>query len=167
MRLNIQMNTYLNQFATMDNKSNIGFKLVVITTDQFAIIEDNYTKEADIKVEVGFRFAADIKQKLVAVFNKFTYSSNDKKYLLIEAGCHFAISEDSWEGMFDEKLNKLIVPKVFLRQMTMLTVGTTRGILHAKTENTPFNQYLIPLINVEEFIKEDTELKIDEKSVVQ
>jgi hypothetical protein len=40
--------------------------------------------------------------------------------------------------------------------MGMITVGTCRGILHAKTENTKFNQFLIPTINVAELIKEDS-----------
>ena len=37
----------------------------------------------------------------------------------------------------------------------MIAVGTARGILHAKTEATKFNQFLIPPINVVELIKDD------------
>ena len=143
----------------MDNRNDISFKLAVITTEQFVIIEDNFAKEADVKVGLDFRFAADKEQKLIAQFNTFIFSTNDKPFLLIEAGCHFAISNDSWEKMHDNKLNKLIVTKEFLQQMTMLTIGTTRGILHAKIEGTPFYQYLVPLINVEELIKEDKALE--------
>lgn len=146
----------------MDNINDIGFKLVVITTDQFAIIEDNYNKDVDVKVQIGFRFAADEKQKLVAVFNKFTFFSNEKQFLLIEAGCHFAVSDDSWNKMLDKKLKKLTVSKGLLQHMTMLTVGTSRGILHGKTENTPFNQFHIPLINLDELIKEDKTLGLEE-----
>lgn len=39
--------------------------------------------------------------------------------------------------------------------MAVLAVGTTRGILHTNTENTPFNQFLIPAINVAQLVKED------------
>ena len=35
-----------------------------------------------------------------------------------------------------------------------MTIGTTRGILHAKTEGTCFNKYVLPTINVTEIIKE-------------
>lgn len=156
------MNSYLIQLANMDNKNDIGFKLVVITTEQFEIIENNYTKDTNIRVKLDFRFAADKKQKLIALFNTFIFSANGKQFLLIEAGCHFAISKDSWEEMFDKELNKLIVPKRFLQHLTMLTVGTTRGILHGKTESSPFNQYRIPLINVEELIKDDNALEFEE-----
>ena len=64
--------------------------------------------------------------------------------------------------MLDQKLKKLTVPKKLLQPITMLTVGTSRGILHAKTENTPFNQFHIPLINIEELIKEDKVLELNE-----
>lgn len=144
----------------MDNNTQIVFRLVVITTEQFAIIEESFNKEVDIKIQLDFRFDADEKQKLVAVFNKFTFSSNEKQFLLIEAGCHFAISEDSWNEMLDQRLKKLTVSKELLQHLTMITIGTSRGILHAKTENTPFNQFNIPLINLEELIKDDKTLDL-------
>ncbi len=140
----------------MDNITNIEFALAKVTTEQFALIDSNFQNGAEIKLHVNFRFAADGKQKLVAVFNSFTFETNDKQFLLIEAGCHFAIAPDSWKKMLDSKSDKLVVPKVFLQHMGMLTVGTCRGILHAKTENTIFNQFLIPTINVAELIKQDS-----------
>ena len=139
----------------MDNNANIGFALSKVTTEQFAILDSNFDKDAEIKLHVNFSFAADNKQKMVAVFNAFTFETNKKQFLLLEAGCHFTIAPDSWDKMFDAKLNKLIVSKAFLHHMAMLTVGTSRGILHAKTENTYFNQYHIPTINVAELIKQD------------
>jgi hypothetical protein len=41
----------------------------------------------------------------------------------------------------------------------MLTIGTTRGVLHAKTEHTLFNQYLLPTINVNDIVKEAVEIE--------
>lgn len=145
----------------MDSKGGIGFKLVLITTEQFAVIEDNFTVQTDIETKIDFRFAAEKDQKLIGVFIKGIFLSGSKPFLLIESGCHFAISEKSWENMYDQKLNKLNVTQHFLQQLSILTVGTTRGILHAKTENTPFNQYHIPLVNVEELIKGDVALEFN------
>ena len=58
--------------------------------------------------------------------------------------------------MYDKELNRLVVPKGFLQHMGMLTVGTSRGILHAKTENTNLNQFHIPTVNVAELINKDS-----------
>jgi hypothetical protein len=140
----------------MDNLKNIGFALAKVTTEQFAIIEDNFKHGAEVKLHINFRFAADNKQKVIAVFNSFVFETEGKQFLLIEAGCHFAIAPDSWEKMYDKVLDKLVVPKGFLQHMGMLTVGTNRGILHAKTESTTFNQFYIPTVNVAELIKIDS-----------
>ncbi len=163
MKWNLQLNSCQIQLANMDKINDIGFKLVVITTEQFEVIENNYEEKEEVKVQLDMRFASDKTQHLIAVFTTFSFSVKGQQFLVIEAGCHFAIATESWNVMVNQKSNRLVVPKSFLQQMTMLTIGTTRGVLHAKTEGSKFNQYYVPLINVEELIKEDNEidLKID------
>ncbi|MPN63841.1 hypothetical protein SDC9_211608 [bioreactor metagenome] len=58
--------------------------------------------------------------------------------------------------------NVLLVPKNFMQHLAVITIGTARGILHAKTENTPFNQYVLPTINVSEMIKDDVTFEFRE-----
>ena len=41
----------------------------------------------------------------------------------------------------------------------MLTIGTARGVLHSKTENTPYNKYLLPTLNVSDLVNNDLILK--------
>jgi|APSaa5957512622_1039677.scaffolds.fasta_scaffold08755_4 hypothetical protein len=149
-------NQNIHQQELMDNKPiNIGFSLSQITTEQFAIIEDNLVEPSEININMNFRFAADDEKKLVGVFVTFTFESNKKQFIIVEAGCHFSIAPDSWENMMNHETNELKVPKGFLQHMAVITVGTTRGILHAKTENTCFNKYHLPTINVANIIKED------------
>ena len=83
------------------------------------------------------------------------FDSDSKPFLIIEASCHFSISDSAWADMLNSETNSLVVPKGFLCHMAMLTVGTSRGILHAKTEGTCFNKYVLPTINVTDIIKED------------
>ena len=157
--------TILKLQALMDDKnSKIGFALARITTEQFAVIENNFDNEAKIKIHINFRFAADNKKNLVGVFSSFVFEANKKQFLIIEGGCHFAIDPASWAEMLDTQENRLIVPKGFLQHMAMLTVGTTRGILHAKTENTLFNKFHLPTIDVANMIKDDSIFKFEIKS---
>jgi hypothetical protein len=139
----------------MDKKINIGFALAKITTEQFAIIEDNFVESKEIGIRTNIRFGADNEKQLMAVFTSFMFESNKKPFVVIEAGCHFDISPDTWETMLNENKDSLTVPKGFLQHMAMLTVGTTRGILHAKTENTCFNKFHLPTINVADLIQKD------------
>ncbi|WP_372756171.1 hypothetical protein [Labilibaculum sp.] len=141
----------------MDKKpQKIGFALNKVTTEQFAIIEDAYCDGGDISLETKLGFGADVDNKMIAVFTTFIFKCNDKAFLIIEAGCHFNIKDDAWEEMLDDEKKSLTAPKGFIRHMTVLTIGTARGILHTKTENTSFNQFLLPTINVAEIIQEDT-----------
>jgi len=146
----------------MDNKSiKIGFALAKITIEQFAIVEMEHLSREAMNLKVNFRFGADNKQKLIAVFSAFTFECKNNPFLIIEAGCHFAISDETWNQLVNKELNQITISVNLMQHLAMLTVGTTRGILHAKTENTNFNQYYLPTINVTELIKEDCIFKFE------
>ncbi|MCK4923117.1 MAG: hypothetical protein KAS71_18845 [Bacteroidales bacterium] len=152
----------------MEKRDNqVSFALTRITTEQFATIESNYCDKDDIKLQSSFRFAADNKKRLVGVFTNFTFEVEQKTFMIIEAGCHFMIKPESWDELINSDGSILKIPKGIVQHLAMITVGTTRGILHAKTENTPFNQYYIPTINVAEMIKQDSvfEFKNDKEKL--
>lgn len=150
------MNTIFYLMELMDTKpTNIGFALIKITTEQFAIIEEGFVDKGEFQIHTNIRFAADNTHRLVGVFTSFTLASEAKPFIVVEAGCHFKIKEEDWGTMLNESKSQLTIPKGFLQHLAVLTVGTTRGILHAKTENTCFNKYHLPTINVADLIKED------------
>jgi hypothetical protein len=134
---------------------SIGFSLKKVSTEQFAIIEEGFNDKGKIRLNTSLRYAADDIQKYVAVFTSFIFDSDSKPFLIVEASCHFQIKDSAWVEMLNSETNTLVVPKGFLGHLAMLTVGTSRGILHAKTEGTCFNKYVLPTINVTEIIKED------------
>jgi hypothetical protein len=140
----------------------INFALQKITTEQFAIIEDGFEDKGDIRIGINLRFAANDEFKIVSVFSAFTFVLEQKPFIIIEAGCHFNIKEESWFQMYVKEGNKLEVRKNFMTHLAMLTIGTTRGILHSKTENTCFNKYIVPTINVTELVKEDVAFEFKE-----
>ncbi len=143
--------------------TNIGFSLSKITTEQFAIIEDGFSDDGDMRLGTEIGFGADKSQKIIGVFASFKFESNKKAFIIIQIGCHFEITREAWEPMLDDDSDSLDVPKGFMRHLAMLTVGTTRGVLHAKTENTCFNKYLLPTINVSELIESDVAIQFENK----
>ena len=148
----------------MKKKENsIGFALSKVSTEQFAVIEEGFNDKGKIGLNTSLRFAADNRQKYVAVFASFTFYSDQSPFLVIEAGCHFSIKEAAWKEMVETESKTLTVPRGFLCHLAMLTVGTTRGILHAKTEGTCFNKYVLPVINVTEIIKGDASFSLDQE----
>jgi len=138
-----------------DNKSKVGFVLRKIITEQFAIIEESHLEGNEASLNTQIQFAINADQKLLGTKVAFKFEHSRLPFLVIEASCHFQVTDSAWEDFRQENAEVYKVPAGFLCHLAMLTVGTVRGILHTKTENTPFNQYVVPTINVAALIKED------------
>jgi hypothetical protein len=138
----------------------IGFALQSIKNEQFAIFEENYVSKKETALGTELQFKSDQKNKQIGVFIGFEFVQGKKVFLKILVSCHFKIEDSSWDNFIQVKVAKLIIPKEFLAHLAMITTGTTRGILFAKTESTPFSKFIIPTLNVSEMITEDASFDI-------
>lgn len=134
-------------------EKQIGFKIVGIRTEQFATIEENFVEKKKSEIITDLEFKANKETHQVGVFTTFTFKINKKAFIILQISCHFMISEESWNACCDGAIATL--PKDFVTHLTMMTIGTARGILHSKTEGTVFNRFLLPTINVTELVTED------------
>ncbi len=141
----------------IEKTNPIGFQLDKITTEQFALVEEVYNSSAKTNMGLNLNFGLDKENKFIAAFVKVQFEQKGKSFLILEVGNHFKINESSWLD-FEKTNEKIILPRGFAAHLVMLTVGTLRGVLHSKTENTDFNKFLLPTINVMELITEDVEL---------
>jgi len=140
----------------MEEKNiKIGFALISIKTEQFASIEENFVEGGNINLGSGLSFGFEKEQHAIAIFPKFTFECNGKLFLTIETSSHFSISPEDWESFFNNDTGLITVPKNFMQHLCVISIGTARGVLHAKTENTLFNRFLLPTINVTEMITDD------------
>jgi hypothetical protein len=143
-----------------EENNKIGFVLKKITTEQFAIIESAYSKDAIIGLKADLRFGINFKNNNISVLFLTSLIQEKSPFLILEVGCHFHITKDAWESFYNETKTKLIVPKGFISHLVMLTIGTTRGVLYSKTENTKFNDFLLPTLNVNQLVKKDVFFKL-------
>ena len=136
---------------------NIGFLLEGIKIEQFAVFEETYNSEKETELKAGFEFKLDSDNQKIGVFVTFEFVQDTKIFIKVVVSCHFKISDNAWKQFTDEKSasNKFIIPKGFITHLTMLSVGTTRGVLYAKTEGTGFAKFILPTINLSEMIQED------------
>lgn len=139
----------------MEKKIKIGFLLNKITTEQFAIIESFYKDNEEVQYNFGLHFGFDKEARIIAVFFKFNFQQDGNPFLIIEVGGHFLIETETWSSFYNIDTEIITIPKGFIQHLSVITVGTSRGILHAKTENTIFNKFILPAVNLTEIIKED------------
>lgn len=145
----------------MSKELALSFRLVNIKTDEFAIIEDSFKEEGKVSLETSFNFRVDKEKHIIGTTVKFQFEQNDKPFLIISVTCGFEMEEEAWESLIDKDKNNLIIPEGFASHMAVLTVGTARGVLHEKTNETDFNDFIIPPINLTKIINEDIEIELN------
>ncbi len=145
----------------MKNSINqVGFSLSKITTEQFAMLDVDIDKTKEIGLNTQIGFGLDKKNKLFIVTALFKFLQESNPFLIIEVACHFRISNQAWDSILSSNDKSITFSKDFASHLLVITVGTTRGVLHAKTENTKFNEFLLPTVNVNSLIKEDIRLEL-------
>lgn len=137
----------------------IKFLLSLISTEQFAILEDNYADGIPVQLSFELGFGYNEENRMIVPFLKSNFIQQEKRFIILEVACHFQIAPESWNDCFDDKKKNLKIPKGFAQHLAILTVGTARGILHAKTEGTKFNRFFLPTVNVQMLVKDDVSLK--------
>lgn len=152
-------NLTLKQQLKMENKQPIGFQLVGIRTEQFAIVEPDFDTNTTLEIKSNFEIGKDDNNKILSVLFLSKFIFQDKTIIMLECSCHFKILDDTWNKFKEPESNTLNIPKGFLTHLAVITVGTARGILHAKTEGTRFNGYFLPTLNVSEVFASDVRIE--------
>ncbi len=152
----------------MENKNKmVSFRLRKITTEQFAIIESNFDgkSSSDINISTGLRFGVDVDKQMLSVSVLVNLSQCELQFIILEISCFFEILSEDWIEIYNKELNKVELGVDFARHIVMLTIGTIRGVLHSKTENTVFNKFFIPTLNVHDLVKEKIIIELPKQSV--
>lgn len=158
-----QIIIYNQQDSLMPNFNELGFAIVNIKTTQFAITEEAYRKTGELRIQTESSFGVSDEDKTIVVKLRFRFYKKESPFISIEVECYFEIDNKGWKQL-KQKNESLILPKKLLAHLTVLTVGTTRGVLHGKTDGTDYNKYILPTVNVNEFIKEDVVFTAEELS---
>lgn len=147
----------------MENKNQVTFGLRNITTEQFAIIESAFDKSKE-NIELGnsLRFGFNIEKRIVSTLLSVNFSQDKGPFIILEIGCYFEIIKEHWDNLYNAELAEIKLPMEIARHLVVLAMGTLRGVLHAKVENTPFNMFILPTINVTELVTEDIVIKTND-----
>lgn len=142
----------------MDAKKSISFRLLNIVTEQFATFEiENIPDTNDLKSEL--QFSINPEKRVVSCRMKFQFFNKEQPIIVLTVVCNFDVEDSSWNNQVVSN-KKITLPKHFLEHLCVLTVGTARGVLHTKTENTIFNKFIIPTLNVSNLVEKDVVFEI-------
>lgn len=127
----------------------IPFRIFKIDNDPIELHAD--LADHDLSdVEFGFQvaFNGDLAAGIVGCRTNYLFRQKDQIVSSLTVYCYFTMDPDYLEKEIRD--NALILPKEFLRYLATISVGTARGIQHAKTQGTILNSLVIPPINLME-----------------
>lgn len=134
----------------------IPFRIRQIKTQQFAMFPDLLVNGKEVTVDSEFSFGVNTEIKNILCVTKLSYRQDENLLLTTEVHCIFDIREDGVNQLKEQ--GRVVVD--FLRYLATIAIGTVRGIIHTKTENTVLNSVVVPPINLVEAIKEDFVFKL-------
>lgn len=125
-----------------------------INVEQFALLADSPSSAFSINSKMGLDFSQE--NRNIRVKMSFNFVDGSTSLMVLKMNCEFNVHTDDWNSF--QKEDKVIVPKSLLDYLIAQTVGTARGVIHCKTEGTPFNCIVLPPMDVSHMIKEDVVL---------
>lgn len=136
--------------------NKLGFAFVKLRTMSFATIDNAYKKTGDVNLLSGLNFGLDVDQFTVTCSAKFSFqNSKNQPFLILEVQGLFEIEKNDFNTKVKNKDGSFLISKGLATHFAVLTIGAARGVLHCKTEDTPYNQYILPTIDVKQMVSED------------
>lgn len=140
---------------------NILFKLSRIQTEQFATIPGIKIEE-EIVISASIEFGMEKVTNIILCTVAFNFISKEQSFIIIQVRCEFSVVEETWKSNYRLKEKKYVFPAKFMQHLGVITVGTARGVLHAKTEGTEFNRFFLPTVNLHEMVPAEVSFSEEE-----
>ncbi len=139
----------------MNKALNVNFRLDSIKTSEFAIIDNISIDDNKVEILTAVGVGVNIKSCRISIETKFTFITDKVPFIILNSESSFIVDKASFTTLENSQSGKYIIPKDFIMHLSFIAVGTARGILHCKTENTLYNKYLLPTIDLTKIIDDD------------
>ena len=131
----------------------INYALTGVSIEQFATLFE--PSSANIQVNLNIPIRSNYGEHTIAVGANIQFSAEDKPFLIAEVLCHFIIEDESWDILTENKTLDAVLQRWLVKNLVSIAINTSRGALCAKTENTPFSKYVLPILELQDDQGED------------
>ncbi len=127
--------------------NEILYKFVQLELTNFTTFEEIYIEDnEDIEISNKFQFAYDFENNLVWCTTSVIFSKATGTLLNAELSSYFMLDKQSAELLKDE--DNIVLPPELLAQFASLSYGSMRGVIYAKTMDSPLRKIILPPNNV-------------------
>ena len=139
---------------------SIEFRIKNLATTQFAIFDTpEEVSLSRFSLKLDCAFGIDREKRELGCRLSITVSLEDNPAIKIEASMIYELSEKTFNGFVAD--NVLVIPQEITALFVVKLYDTMRGILFGKLSSTAYSQFLLPSINMKEFVDEPLELSLD------
>ena len=133
--------------------NKIPFRIFKIENDPIVLHADAFDPKGEMEFEFQVSYNGSLNDHIIGCKTEYLFKQKDVIVSDLTVYCYFMIEE----GFVQSKIQdgKLTLDKEFLRYLATISVGTARGIQHAKTQGTVLNPFVIPPINLMEIDIQD------------
>lgn len=140
----------------MTEMKDIKYTLRGVSIDQFATPFEPASNDFEVNINIPIK--TNYQKRAIAIGANVQFLENGKVFMVAEAFCHYLVDPKCWSELSGADSKDVILPKEFINSLAGIAVSTVRGVLCAKTENTSFAKYFVPLIMVD--LKQGEDLRI-------
>ena len=131
----------------MTDMKDIKYTLRGVSIDQFATPFEPASN--DFVVNINIPIKTNYQEHAIAIGANVQFVEKGKVFMVAEAFCHYQVEPECWSELSEADSKDVVLPKGFINSLAGIAVSTVRGVLCAKTENTPFARFFVPLIMVD------------------
>lgn len=139
----------------------IKYALRGVSIEQFATPFEPSSEDIQLNLNIPLR--TNYQERTIGVGTNIQFLEEGKPFLIAEVFCHFIIEELCWNVLTNDCTKEAVLPKVLMNNLVRIAISTSRGALCAKTENTPFAKYFLPIIEMKEDQGEDITIPMTTK----
>lgn len=127
---------------------DINYTLRGVSVEQFATLFESTSDNITINVNIPVR--TNYFDRSLAVGANIQFLESDRAFLVAEVFCHYLIEPECWKSLSENNTKNVVLPNAFVNNLARIAVSTSRGVIAAKTENTPFAKFFLPLIMIDQ-----------------
>lgn len=124
--------------------NNIKYQLTGVSIEQFATPFEPKSDEISLNLNVPIK--TNYTEHTLAIGTNIQFMEGDKVFLIAEVFCHYIIEPETWKELSEDNSKDVVLPKGIVNNLVAIAISTTRGVICAKTEKTPFAKYYLPLV---------------------
>lgn len=137
--------------------NKIPFRIFKIENDPIELHADLYKSDVELAIDFEVAFNGSLNEGTIGCKTKYVFKQGNVVISSLSVYCYFAIEPEFLKKNSEE--GKFVLEKDFQRYLATISVGTARGIQHARTQGTVLNTLVIPPINLMKMEIEDISIE--------